>query len=241
MNISEIKALTFDTGGTILDWHRGFKTAFETAGTRYGLDRDWSELTNELRRRSMQRMLNAGATEPPTENMDEVHRAVLDELLVEAGLNRFDDDDRHRIAYQAPHSFSVWTGFPETLSSLRNHYLVASFSILSYRMIIDTSKHNGLSWDAVFSCEGLGKYKLLPESYLAVAEHLQLKPEECCMVACHHYDLDAARAAGFRTAYLHRPEEWGTCQTEISSEISSAHDIVARSHEELVQALLTGK
>ena len=26
MSIKDIKALTFDTGGTILDWHTGFKT-----------------------------------------------------------------------------------------------------------------------------------------------------------------------------------------------------------------------
>ena len=35
---------------------------------------------------------------------------------------------------------------------------VASFTILSYRLILDTAKKNGLSWDAVFSCEAIGKY-----------------------------------------------------------------------------------
>ena len=31
MSIKDIKALTFDTGGTILDWHTGFKNAFKEA------------------------------------------------------------------------------------------------------------------------------------------------------------------------------------------------------------------
>ena len=29
-----IRALTFDTGGTILDWHSGFKSAFQKAGEK---------------------------------------------------------------------------------------------------------------------------------------------------------------------------------------------------------------
>jgi 2-haloacid dehalogenase len=29
------------------------------------------------------------------------------------------------------------------------------------------------------------------------------------MVACHNFDLDAARAEGYRTAFVHRPAEWG--------------------------------
>ena len=37
MSIKDIKALTFDTGGTILDWHTGFKNAFEKAGEEHGI------------------------------------------------------------------------------------------------------------------------------------------------------------------------------------------------------------
>ena len=29
------------------------------------------------------------------------------------------------------------------------------------------------------------------------------------MVACHNFDLNAARRAGFRTAFVRRPDEWG--------------------------------
>ena len=86
---------------------------------------------------------------------------------------------------------------------------MASFTILSHRIIIDTARANGLSWDAVISCEAIGKYKVLPESYATAARFLQLDPSECLMVACHNFDLDAARAAGFKTAFVRRPDEWG--------------------------------
>ena len=92
---------------------------------------------------------------------------------------------------------------------LRERYFVCSFTILSYRLIQDTAKRNGLSWDVVFSCEGIGKYKLLPEAYETVAGYLQLDVGECLMVACHNWDLDAARAVGFKTAFVRRADEWG--------------------------------
>lgn len=38
---------------------------------------------------------------------------------------------------------------------------------------------------------------------------LQLAPDECLMVACHPFDLDAAAKAGFHTALVCRPAEWG--------------------------------
>ena len=46
----DIKALTLDTGGTILDWHGGISRAFAAAGVRRGLQADWQEVTNEYRR-----------------------------------------------------------------------------------------------------------------------------------------------------------------------------------------------
>ena len=53
-----VKALTFDTGGTILDWHTGFRDAFAAAGRKHDIERDWAALTNEDRRRTLKAMLN---------------------------------------------------------------------------------------------------------------------------------------------------------------------------------------
>ena len=60
MDISKIKALTFDTGGTILDWHTGFRDSFAALGDKYGVEADWHALANDMRRRSLGRMLNLG-------------------------------------------------------------------------------------------------------------------------------------------------------------------------------------
>nr|WP_280633839.1 HAD family hydrolase [Stappia taiwanensis] len=154
-------------------------------------------------------MLNLGENGPPGHNFDEAHRFCLDTLLADEGLEGVDETDRRAIAWDAPHSFEAWPDVREGLAALRGHFIVVSFTLLSYRLVIDTSRRNGLTWDAVLSCEGLGVCKLLPEAYRRAARRLQLAPEECLMVACHPYDLDAARGVGFRTALVRRPREWG--------------------------------
>jgi len=236
MSLKGIKALTFDTGGTILDWHSGFRNALSETGAKYGLERDWASLTNELRRRSLKRMLNLGEKEPPAYNFDGAHRAVLDEIVAENGLEAFTEEDRRTIAWDRAHNFQCWPDFPAVLPRLREKFICASFTILSFRIIIDTAKRNGLSWDAVISCEAIGKYKVLPEAYLAAAKFLQLDPGECCMVACHNFDLDAAKACGFRTAFVRRPAEWGE-EGPPDPEPNPQHDIIVDSFPEMAKAL----
>lgn len=235
MSLSGIKALTFDTGGTILDWHTGFSTRLAATGARHGIERNWHDITNDLRRKGLGFMLNLGKDAPPTYNFDDGHRMALEELIVEHGLDAFTEEERHAIAYEAAHNFECWPDFPGVLPKLREKYLCASFTILSFRIIMDTARRNGLSWDAVFSCEAIGKYKVLPEAYEKVAHFLQLEPSEICMVACHNFDLNAARGVGYKTAYVRRPREWGNASPP-DAEPNPAHDMIVDSFPELAKA-----
>ena len=236
MSLDDVKALTFDTGGTILDWHTGFSTGLAETGAKYGVERDWAALANELRRRSLKRMLNLGEHEPPAYNFDDAHRTALDEILTLNGLDAVTQEDRRRIWWDRAHSLQCWPDFPGTLPKLREKLICASFTILSFRIIIDTAKHNGLGWDAVISSEAIGKYKILPEAYLTAAKYVQLEPGQCCMVACHNFDLDAAKAAGFKTAFVRRPDEWGA-EGPPDPDPNPIHDIVVDDFPELARRL----
>jgi 2-haloacid dehalogenase len=236
MPLSDIRALTFDTGGTILDWHTGFSTILAETGARHGLERNWHDITNDLRRRSLGKMLNLGENAPPAYNFDGAHRAVLDELIAEHGLEAFLEEERHAIAYDAPHNFTCWSDFPAVLPQLRGRYMCCSFTILSFRIIMDTARKNGVAWDAVFSCEAIGKYKVLPAAYQTVARYLQLEPSEILMVACHNFDLNAAKAEGYNTAFVRRPREWGNA-TPPDPEPNPIHDIIVDDFPSLAKAL----
>ena len=95
--LKNVKALTFDTGGTILDWHTGFSNALANAGAKHGLDRDWAELANDLRRRSLGLSINMGEHSPPAHNHDYSHKTALDEIITENELDAFTPDDRRTI------------------------------------------------------------------------------------------------------------------------------------------------
>ena len=101
---------------------------------------------------------------------------------------------------------------------------------------MDTAKRNNLSWDAVFSCEAIGKYKTLPDPYEKVAKWLQLNPSQICMVACHNFDLNAAKAVGFKTAFVKRPDEWGPAGPP-DPEPNPNHDIIVNTFADLVNEL----
>ena len=236
MSLQDVKALTFDTGGTILDWHTGFSNALAKAGAAHGLEGDWPKIANEMRRRSLRRMVNLGEHSPPEYNFDDSHKAVLNELIAENGLEAITEDERYEVWWTAAHNLQAWPDFPAVLPKLREKYICASLTILSFRIVIDTAKRNNLSWDAVISCEGIGKYKIQPEAYLSGAKWLQMKPEECLMVACHNFDLDAAKKSGFKTAFIRRPDEWGA-EGPPDPEPNPAHDIVADGFPDLARQL----
>jgi len=231
----DVKALTFDTGGTILNWHSGISDALATAGVRHGMARDWATLTNDYRRRSLQRMVNAGGDSPATFNIDDVHRDVLDEIIAEQGLGAFDESDREAI-WRRWHTLQAWPDFPPVLARLRERYIVASFTILTVSLIVDTARRNDLSWDAVISCEMIGTYKIRPEAYRTAARWLALEPSEICMVACHNFDLAAAADVGFKTAFVRRPDEWGAAGPP-DPEPSPTHDIIADDFPDMARQL----
>ncbi len=148
-----------------------------------------------------------GAVEP-NYNIDDVHRDVLDELLDEAALDAFSREDRRTVT-QRWHELEAWPDFVPALSRLRQRYVCVSFTILSLSLVIDVSRRNEICWDAVIPCEMLRVYKTRPEAYQLAAKLLGVARDEILMVACHNFDLDAARGQGYRTAFVRRPDEWG--------------------------------
>jgi 2-haloacid dehalogenase len=203
--IPSIKALTFDTGGTVLDWHSGVSAALASVGARHGVAADWPAMANEYRRRALKSMTRQVR---PDFNIDGVHRRVLDELAGEFGWSAFTEEDRREIV-RTWHALDAWPDFPDALARLRRRYVAVSFTILSMSLIVDVSRRNGLAWDGIVSCEMIGSYKPNPEAYVTCAHWLGYRPEEILMVACHNFDLLAAGKIGFRTAFVRRPDEWG--------------------------------
>jgi len=162
---------------------------------------------------------------------------VLDEVLGESGIGEFSAEDRRAIA-QRWHELGAWPDFVPALARLRQRYVCVSFTILSLSLVIDVSRRNAILWDAVVPCEMLRVYKTQPEAYRRAAAHLAVEPQEILMVACHNFDLDAARGEGYRTAFVRRPEEWGPAGPP-DPHPNPATDLVVAGFAELAERLGT--
>ena len=84
--------------------------------------------------------------------------------------------------------------------------------------VISVCKHAGLPFDAVLTAELCRSYKPSPAVYQLAVDYLGFEPARIFMVACHKYDLAAARAFGMRTAFVARPLEFGP---QSSSDVSA--------------------
>ena len=229
---ADIKALTFDTGGTVLDWHTGISRAFASAGEKRALRADWAAITNEYRRRSLKGIV--GQVNPAF-NFDDVHRTMLDDVISEFKLDALTPEDRDTI-WRTWHALDAWPDFAPALARLRKRYVIASFTLLTTSLVIDVSKKNGIDWDAILSCEMWGIYKTRPEAYRRAAKLLQLEPAQILMVACHNFDLNAALACGYKTAFVRRPDEWGK-EGPPDPAPNPAHTLIVDTFAELAERL----
>lgn len=137
-----------------------------------------------------------------------LYRKVLDGLLDIRGVAGWMDADSER-ATAAWRRLEPWPDTVPGLDRLRGRFTVATLSNADVSAIVEMSKAGGIRWDAVFTAEMAGVFKPDPRIYRMAAQYLGLPPERIMMVACHKYDLRAAAALGFRTAFVARPLELG--------------------------------
>lgn len=231
----KVKALAFDTGGTILDWHGGLLRVMRSLGDAHGVTADWHAVVNDWRRRAMKGIVGQVR---PAFNMDDVHRTTLDECLAHFGLGSLGQEPRRTIL-RGWHELDAWPDFPEALKQLRGALPVVSLTMLPTALVVDVSRKNGLDWDAIISCEMIGVYKPHAQAYETAARWLALQPSDILMVACHNFDLNAAHKAGMRTAFVRRPDEWGPAGPPDPNP-NMAYDQVVDSFEGLARMVVGG-
>ena len=201
-----IKALVFDVGGSVFDWQTATRRAVREIADARGVDVDDGSFTMTWRRRMFQELAKVRSGQLPWQNADRLHRTILDELAEaypQLELSDADRDDLNR----AWHRMGVWDDVPDALKRLREHYIVSILTVLSLSIVVDSSRHAGIDWDAYLSCEFLGVYKPDAEAYRTAAHLLGAEPRETMMVAVHPGDLLAAQRAGLRTGYV-KPKLW---------------------------------
>jgi 2-haloacid dehalogenase len=198
-----VRALILDVFGTLVDWRSAIAEAFRAGG----VPGDADELADawRARYRPILAAVNEGAR--PWGNFDELHLATLDDLLAERGVELAADERRRLV--DAWHRLDPWPDVRTGLDALRRRHVTATLSNGHISLLVDLARHGDLRFDCVLSAELARAYKPAPEAYHTAARLLDVGPGELMLVAAHPWDLEGARAAGLRTAFIDRPLEYG--------------------------------
>jgi 2-haloacid dehalogenase len=202
------RALAFDVFGTVVDWRGSIAPEVEAVAARRGLAVDGPALADAWRRRYRPSMERVRSGAIPWTALDDLHRASLEELIEEFGLQALDGSEREHLN-RAWHRLRPWPDSVGGLQRLRRAHVLATLSNGNVALLVDLVRFGGLPFDCVLSAELCRAYKPDPRTYRMVPELLRLRPEQVLMVAAHQDDLRAAAGQGLRTCFVRRPLEWG--------------------------------
>jgi 2-haloacid dehalogenase len=235
MSLDEVAALTFDVFGTVVDWRGSIARELRSQFGRRGIERDWEAVADRWRALYQPAMEEVRRGRRPWTRLDDLHRDNLRVVLDEFGLAGLQETEIEHLN-RAWHRLDPWPDAVDGLTRLRRRFILATLSNGNVALLVNMAKRAGLPWDAILGAEVARAYKPMPEAYLCTADLLGLQPDQCMMVAAHNDDLRAARALGFRTAFVARPTEHGPKQTR-NLRAEHAFDVVASDFLDLADRL----
>lgn len=231
----DIRALTFDVFGTVVDWRNSIAREADAVAKQKGVKLDGHEFADAWRNMYQPAMEKVRTGGRGFVKLDVLHRENLDALLPKfglGGLNEAERDDLNR----AWHRLDPWPDVVPGLTRLKKKFILATLSNGNVALMVNMARRAGLPWDTILGAEVARAYKPQPQAYNSAADMLGLKPEQVALVAAHNGDLVAASKCGLRTCLVLRPDEHGPKQkTDVKAEHKFDH--VASSFLDLADKL----
>ncbi len=208
-----IKAILFDTFGTVVDWRGSIARRGEAIARSKNIEGiDWDAFARAWRAGYVPGMAKVRTGERAFTSIDDIHRERLDVILDEFGIaGAFNEHERVDFN-QIWHHLDPWPDAVPGLIRLKSRFLIAPLSNGSLTLLATMAKRTGIPWDCILSSNVFKAFKPDAAVYLGAIELLELPPHEVMMTAAHNDDLAAARSHGMRTAYINRPYEYGVDQ-----------------------------
>ena len=204
----EVKALLFDVFGTVVDWRTGIAIEVQMIAKKYNIELNADDFADAWRAEYQPAMEQIRSGKRSFTILDILHLENLKKIAPRFNLNNLSNEDLNFLV-TAWHRLPGWPDSSQGLNKLKKKFILATQSNGNIALIVNMAKYSNLNWDVILGAEVLGHYKPEPEAYIKACKALNLKPSECLMVAAHDDDLKAASLQGMKTAYVHRPFEYG--------------------------------
>ena len=209
-----IKAVLFDTFGTVVDWRSGVARDVAAFAKSHRIDLDAVAFADAWRAKyepSMEPVRNGSRDFVP---LDQLHLENLHATLSEFSLDAagFDDDELADLN-AAWERLDPWEDSAAGLVELSKHVIVGPLSNANLAMLLRMALRAKLPWTVIVGSDATRAYKPTMEAYQNMAWILRLDPGEVMLAAAHNRDLTSAQRAGLGTAFIPRPTEFGPGQT----------------------------
>ena len=204
----EVKALLFDVFGTVVDWRTGIAIEVQMIAKKYNIELNADDFADAWRAEYQPAMEQIRSGKRSFTILDILHLENLKKIAPRFNLNNLSNEDLNFLV-KAWHRLPGWPDSSQGLNKLKKKFILATQSNGNIALMVNMAKYSNLSWDVILGAEVLGHYKPEPQAYIKACKALNLKPSECLMVAAHDDDLKAASLQGMKTAYVHRPFEYG--------------------------------
>lgn len=206
---NDVRAIAFDVQGTCADFYNPVLRAGISINASTGLAIKWDEWATEWRQIYRSTLDDIIDGRRAWMRVDQIYREALDVLLKRHGLDQVITQQERDSLNAVWTRLDPWPDVAEGLSRLRRRFVTTTLSNAGMAAVVAVVKHAGLPFDAILSAELAKIYKPAPAVYQLAVDYLGFQPNQILMVACHKYDLRAAKAFGMRTAFVARPLEFG--------------------------------
>jgi 2-haloacid dehalogenase len=226
--VTGVEVLLFDVFGTVVDWRGSLTAQFANFGRQRGLKADWEKLAVAWQDAYLPAVNRVRKGERKFVSLEILRRESLDELLPTLGLKELTPADRAELV-RCWARLHAWPDTVAALTALKKRFPLVALSNGGFGLLLDMARHARLPWDAILSADLFRHFKTDAEVYRGAAELLARPAGALMLVAAHNGDLAAARASGFKTAYVQRATE--------DAKPTEKWDILATDFQHLVKQL----
>ena len=176
-----IKAVLFDTFGTIVDWRSSIAREGAAVALQKGLTKfDSDEFARAWRAGYRPGMARVTAGERSWVSIDVIHRERLDEILPQFGLPMLNETERDHLN-RAWHRLTPWPDSVPGLKRIKSKFLISPLSNGSVVLLSTIAKRAGIPWDFIFSSDMHRAFKRNPVVYQNAIRLLGMAPNEIMM------------------------------------------------------------
>jgi len=172
-----MKALLFDVFGSCVDFRSSITREMRALAHTKGFPVNAGKFADAWRAGYRPAMDRVARGELGWTRIDDLHRMILDELLVKFQMTGLTEEEKAELN-RAWHRLIPWPDTVRDLKRLKKRHIIATLSNGNVALPVNMARYAGLPWDCIFSAETFHHYKPDPETYLGAADQLGLRPQD---------------------------------------------------------------